>query len=129
MGEILPEAAKRLLDANSYWVLSTINPDGSPQSSVIWAKGDGEEIAFSTILGRRKTKNMQRDPRVSLIAYDPADPERYVEVRGSVSMTQDGGRELIEELSLRYDGVPFREGKPDNVRVVCRVRATKVIVR
>jgi PPOX class probable F420-dependent enzyme len=79
-----------------------------------------------SILGRRKTLNMQRDPRVSLCFFDPADPYRYVEVRGTVTMVTDGGPELIEELSQRYTGTSFTDG-PDNVRVVCRVTPTKVV--
>lgn len=126
MGLPLPELATRLLDANVFAVITTINPDGGPQSSVIWVKRDGDEILFSTILGRRKTLNMQRDPRVSVCFYDPADPYRYIEVRGTVSMVTDGGPELIEELSQRYDGRPFVDGV-GNVRVVCRVEATKVV--
>jgi len=128
MGEPLPQFVRDLLDANTFVVLTTLNPDGGPQSSVIWAKRDGDEIVFSTILGRRKTRNLQREPRVSLCAYDPADPYVYFEVRGTVTMTADGGPELIQELSRRYDGVPFQESSPSNVRVVCRVSATKVIV-
>ncbi|GAA1822411.1 PPOX class F420-dependent oxidoreductase [Luedemannella flava] len=127
MGVALPELATRLIDENVFVTLTTINPDGGPQSSVIWAKRDGDEIIFSTILGRRKTLNMQRDPRVSLCFFDPADGYRYVEVRGTVSMATDGGPELIEELSQRYDGKSFTESSPTNVRVVCRVEATKVI--
>ena len=125
----LPQLLKTLLDANTFVVLATTNPDGSPQTSVIWAKRDGDVIVFSTIRGRRKTRNMERDPRVSLCTYDPADPYRYVEVRGTVSMSEEGGPELIDELSRRYDGTPFTEGNPANVRVVCRVEPTKIIER
>lgn len=128
MGVAMPEFVKRLLDTNTFVVLTTINLDGSPQSSVIWVKREGDDIVFSTIRGRRKTRNMERDPRVSLCGYDPADPYDYFEVRGVVSLTEEGGPELIEELSQRYDGVAFRESRPDNVRVVCRVAATKVIL-
>jgi PPOX class probable F420-dependent enzyme len=124
----LPDLAQQLLDGRTYAVLTTLNPDGSPQSSVIWVKRDGDQAVFSTILGRRKTRNMQRDPRVSLCAYDPADPYRYVEIRGTVSMTEEGGRELIDELSQRYDSTSFRESRPDAVRVVCCIEASKVIV-
>lgn len=127
MGLPLPEYAAQLLDANVFVTLSTINPDGGPQSSIIWAKRDGDVIVFSTILGRRKTRNMQRDPRVSLCFFDPANAYTYFEVRGTVTMDTDGGPELIEELSQRYDGRTFTEGNPANVRVVCRVDATKII--
>ena len=126
---MLTDLARELLDRNTFVVLSTLNPDGSPQSSVIWAKRDGDTLVFSTILGRRKTRNMQRDPHVSACFYDPADPYRYVEIRGTVSMTTEGGPELIQELSRRYDGEPFTESSPDNVRVVCRLTPRRVVGR
>jgi PPOX class probable F420-dependent enzyme len=121
MGLPLSDLARRLLDADTFGVLATANRDGSPQSSVIWAKRDGDEVVFSTILGRLKTRNMERSPQVSLCLYDPDNPYRYVELRGPVSITQDGGPELIQELSQRYEGRPFVESDPANVRVVCRL--------
>ena len=127
MSAALTELARQLLDGNVFVVLGTVSPDGSPQSSVIWAKRDGDDVLFSTIRGRRKTRNMERDPRVTLCAYDPVDPYRYVEIRGSATLTEDGGPELIQELSLRYDGVRFTELDPANVRVVCRVTPARVI--
>jgi PPOX class probable F420-dependent enzyme len=125
----LPALLVELLDKRTFAVVSTVNPDSGPQSSVIWATYEGDRILFSTIKGRRKTRNMERDPRVSLCLYDPDDPYRYVEVRGTVTMTTDGGVELIQRLSQMYDGKPFREGHPDNVRVVCRVTPTRAFVR
>jgi PPOX class probable F420-dependent enzyme len=125
----LPDSAKRLADAKTFAVLSTTNADGSPQSSVVWVKRDGDEILFSSILGRRKTRNMERDPRVSILMFDPADGYSYVEIRGTVSMTGEGGVELIDELSHKYDGTPFVEGHPDNVRIVFRVSPTHVVDR
>jgi PPOX class probable F420-dependent enzyme len=124
----LPDLAKRLIDSKTFATIATINPDGSPQNSVIWIKREGDTVVFSTILGRRKTRNMERDPRVSILLFDPQDPYVYVEIRGMVSMVKDGGPELIEELSQRYDGKPFREKNPANVRVVCRVTTTKIVI-
>ena len=122
----LTDTARRLIDAPTYAILSTINPNGAPQSSVIWIKRDGDEVVFSTIRGRRKTKNMERDPRVSICVYDPAAPLIYVEIRGTVSLDEAGGPELIQELSRAYDGVDFQD-KPGVTRVVCRVTPTRVI--
>ncbi len=124
----LPELAKRLIDSRTFATIGTVNPDGSPQNSVIWIKREDDTVVFSTILGRRKTRNMERDPRVSILLFDPQNPYVYVEIRGMVSMTKDGGPELIEELSQRYDGQPFTEKNPANVRVVCRVNATKIFI-
>lgn len=123
----LPGLAQRLLDAPTFAVLSTANPDGQPQASVIWVKRDGDEILFSSIRGRRKTRNLERDPRVSIVLVNPANGYEYVEVRGTVSMTEEGGRELIDELSHKYDGQPFRVETPDVVRVVFRISPTHVV--
>ena len=126
---MLPDLLATLLDHNTFFVLTTNGRDGAPQSSVIWAKREDDEIVFSTIRGRVKTRNMERDPRISLCAFDPADPYRYVQVQGTVSMTEEGGPELIQELSRSYDGADFVEGNPANVRLVCRIRPTKIFVR
>jgi PPOX class probable F420-dependent enzyme len=126
MSVSLPESVRRLVDANTFAVVSTINADSSPQSTVVWVKRDGDDVLFSTIRGRRKTRNMERDPRVSICAYDPADPYFYFTVEGTVTLTEQGGDELIDELSHKYDGKPFTP-TPGGVRVVCRLTPTKVI--
>jgi PPOX class probable F420-dependent enzyme len=126
MGEALTDDVRRLFQAPVFVVMTTINPDGQPQSSVVWAKVDGDQVVISTIRGRRKCRNMERDPRVTLIAYDPADPYIYVELRGTVTLDEEGGDALIDELSHAYDGKPFNH-RPGEVRVVVRFTATKVI--
>jgi PPOX class probable F420-dependent enzyme len=123
----LPEPVRALIDGTTFAVVSTINPDSSPQSTVIWVKRDGDDVLFSTIRGRKKTRNMERDPRISVCAYDPADPNYYFTVEGVVTLDEAGGVELINELSLKYDGVPFPAEGPERVRVVCRLTPAKVI--
>ena len=125
----LPPLARKLLDGELFATLATVNADGSPQSSVIWVKRDGDEIVFSTIRGRRKTRNMERDPRVSVVGFDPANPYQYFEVRGTVTLDEQGGRELIDELSVRYTGKPYGLDGPDAVRVVCRLTPEHVVSR
>src|SRR6202161_993895 len=103
MGIVVSDAVLRLLDGRNYAVLATANPDGSPQTSVIWVGRDGRDLLFSTVQGRVKHRNMLRDPRVSVTVIDSADPENYVELRGQVSMTLDEGRRVGTELSWEYD--------------------------
>jgi PPOX class probable F420-dependent enzyme len=126
----LPDQAKQLLDNANYVVVATSNTDGSPQTSVLWATYDGDDLVLSTIRGRKKETNWLRDPRASVLILDKDNPERYVEVRGSVTMTEDGGPELIDRLSMVYYGQHYTgdEGT-DNVRVVVRVTPSKVHVR
>ena len=124
----LPPMTRRLVDASTYAVLTTLNADGGPQASVVWIRRDGDEMLMSTIRGRRKAANMARDPRVSLCAYDPADPFQYVEVRGTVAMVEEGGDELIDELSRKYTGKPWKH-RPAEVRLVVRLTPSKVVER
>lgn len=124
----LPEQAKKLLDAANFVVVATSNTDGSPQASVLWATYEGDELLLSTVQGRKKETNWLRDPRVSVLILDRADPYSYVEVRGAVSMSTEGGPELIQRLSQTYTGRSYAgdEGT-DHIRVVVRVRPSHVV--
>jgi PPOX class probable F420-dependent enzyme len=125
MGIRLSESAAQLADGRNYAVLATVNADGSPQSSVMWAGRDGDDLLFSTVEGRVKHRNMVRDPRVSMTVIDSADPENYVEVRGVVSMTPDVGRSFDTQLSWKYDGRDPGEDRPGAVRVIVRIEVLK----
>ena len=122
----LSEATLALVDVKNYAILATINPDGSPQTSVLWVGRDGNDLLFSTVAGRVKHRNMERDPRVSVTVLDSADPENYVELRGRVSMTPDVDRALDTRLSWKYDGRDPGEDRPGAVRVVVRMVVEKV---
>ena len=125
MGIALSPATLRLLDGRNYAVLATVNPDGSPQTSVMWVGRDGDDLLFSTVEGRRKHRNMVRDPRVSVTVIDFADPENYVELRGVASMTPDTGRRVDTGLPWKYDGKDPGEDRPGAVRVVVRVEVLR----
>ena len=121
----LSDATLALLDGRNYAVLATVNPDGSPQTSVMWIGRDGHDLLFSTVEGRVKHRNMRRDPRVSVTVIDSSDPENYAELRGRVSMTPDVGRALDTRLSWKYDGQDPGEDRPGAVRVVVRMVVEK----
>src|SRR5215469_5541269 len=114
----LSPATLTLLDERNYAVLATVNPDGSPQTSVMWIERDGSDLQMSTIEGRVKHRNMVHDPRVSVIVIDSADPENYVELRGWVTMTPDIGLQVDNRLSWKYDGRDKPADRPGAVRVV-----------
>jgi PPOX class probable F420-dependent enzyme len=125
MGIPLSEATIRLVDGKNYAVLATVNPDGSPQTSVLWVGRDGTDLLFSTVAGRVKHRNMLRDPRVSVTVIDSADPENYVELRGRVSMAPDVDRQLDTQLSWKYDGKDPGQDRPGAVRVAVRMVVEK----
>ena len=126
----LPDEARKLLDAANYVVVATSNTDGSPQTTVLWATYDGDDLLLSTIQGRKKETNWLRDPRASVLILDRDDPFHYVEIRGRVTMSTEAGPALIERLSRIYTGEAYSgdEGT-DNVRVVVRIAPVHVVVR
>jgi len=129
MGIRLSDSTRALVDDRNYAVLATVNPDGSPQTSVMWIGRDGDDVLFSTVEGRVKHRNMLRDPRVSVTVIDSADPENYVELRGLASMTPDVGRRFDTQLSWKYDGKDPGADRPGAVRVIVRVEVHKTTGR
>jgi len=128
----LPEFARTMVDAGHVVVLATVNPDGSPQTSPVWVDRDGADVLVSTAAGRRKVTNVERDPRVSLTVWDPADDERYVEIRGTAVVEADPGRAFAIALGEKYDGPgggdAFRDLPPDVTRVILRVTPSRVVL-
>jgi PPOX class probable F420-dependent enzyme len=123
---MLNDAVRALLDARNYAVLCTTNPDGSPQSSVLWVARDGDDLLFSTLRDRRKELNLRRDPRASVSIFDLADPEAYAEIRGTVAITVDEGLVVGHQLAQKYTGRDHEPAPEGHVRVVLRLTPTKV---
>ena len=130
MAAQLSDSLKQVLDTPVFVSIATIQPDGSPQVSPVWVKRDGDELLISTTRDRRKTLNLERDPRVTVMVQPADAPYTYAEIRGTVSMTTEGGRELIDELAQKYVGKNYAEFNPrweeDAERVVVRVSPRKV---
>ncbi|MFF3842438.1 PPOX class F420-dependent oxidoreductase [Streptomyces sp. NPDC001930] len=128
---VMNDAVRGLLDAPHMAVLATLNPDGAPQSSVVWVSRDGGELLISTTQGRRKALNMLRDPRVGLTVFDPADPDLYVEIRGTATLAEDTGRAVAVRIAEEYlgpgGGKEYAEAPAEEVRVVVRITPTKVL--
>ena len=122
----LPQLARDLLDGKNFASIATVQPDGSPQSTVVWVRRDGDDLLFSTIRGRRKTANLEANPRVSALVIDAADPYRYAEIRGDAEITDDPTAALIDELSYKYTGEPFGT-PPGQQRVIVRIRPVHVV--
>ena len=131
----IPEAYRDLLEGRTYAVLSTVMPDGQPQSTVVWCDVDGDCLLINTMRGFRKEKNMRANPRVTLLAYEQRNPLRSLEVRGTVvEMTEAGALEHLDRLSVKYIGrAPYfgacvpAELKEREVPVLCRIAPTRVV--
>jgi PPOX class probable F420-dependent enzyme len=124
----LPEGFLELLRKPSPCFITTLMPDGSPQTTETWVDTDGENVVINTVQTHLKVKNIERDPRVSVAVCDKSDPSRYYAIRGRVEkITPEGGAEHIEALSQRYMGAPYAwYGGRNQVRVILTIRADKV---
>ena len=74
MTELLPRACASCSTGPTTPTVTSLNPDGGPQSTVVWVRTDGDDVLFSTVKGRRKPRNFERDPRASLLVIDPDEP-------------------------------------------------------
>ncbi|RLU86904.1 PPOX class F420-dependent enzyme [Streptomyces griseocarneus] len=132
MSAVLSDDLKKLLDDTPVFAtVATVQPDGSPQLSVTWVARDGDDLLISTTVGRRKEKNLRRDPRVTVMINPHNAPYTYAEVRGSATLSTEGGAELIDELARKYTGKDYADFNPaaaqDAPRVVVRVTPRKVV--
>lgn len=133
MTAALSDELKNLLDTPVFVNVATIQPDGSPQVSPVWVARDGDDVLISTTVGRRKEKNLRRDPRVTVLLQPFDAPYSYAEIRGEASLSTEGGQELIDQLSRKYTGKAYADFNPDSVndaeRVVVRITPRKVVGR
>ena len=107
----------------------TVMKDGSPQISPVWVDTDGEHVIINTEDGRVKTRNMRRDPRVAVGVYDASNPyTRVLNVRGKVvGITEENGREHIDDLSEKYNGVrPYPNHNPDRPRLIVKIKPDSI---
>lgn len=138
MSAAIPASHLDLLTGRVYAVISTLQPDGQPQSSMVWIGYDGQHLLVSTTADRRKTRNAQERPRVSLFAIDPDDDGRWISVRGAVvEITQEGAEALADQFTQRYSqgkrqrfygDVYPEEHRHQETRVVIKIAPVKVSV-
>jgi len=124
MAVLTNDQARLLLEPN-FATVGTVNPDGSPQLTIVWIDWDGEHVLFNTAAGRVKARNLERDLRVSVLVADRADGYRWVGVRGAAELTSEGADEHIDKLARKYTGEGWRP-KPDERRLLVRVRPERI---
>ena len=130
----IPESHRDLLEGPILVTLTTLGPDGAPENSVVWCSLDGDTVLVNTTEGRRKSANVRRDPRVALLALDPENWGRWIDVRGEVvEIISDTGAAHIAELAGIYTGKPYyygnvapakMEGKEE--RIIFRIQPRKI---
>jgi PPOX class probable F420-dependent enzyme len=99
----ITESHQDLLDGGYCVALTTVMPNGQPQITPVWCNREGDYVLINTMRGFRKEKNLRCTPKVTLLAYDPKQPLRYIEIRGTVvDMTEEGALEHLDHLTQLY---------------------------
>jgi PPOX class probable F420-dependent enzyme len=124
---LLSPAQAELFREKHFALVTTLMPDGSPQTTPVWVDTDGEHIFFNTARGRIKTDNLERDPRVSVAVVDPDKPyERWVAVRGRTELVEEGAVDQIHRLAQKYIGRDYPWLQSDETRVTVKVHPEKI---
>lgn len=127
MDELTPEDLE-LLRGKNYAHFVTLNPDGSPHAAPLWIDADDDgNVLVNTAVGRRKDRNVRRDPRVVVSLHQQSDPYRWLSVQGTVTAFVGEPEALahIGALARRYDDRDWAavEGQQ---RVMYRIRPDHV---
>ncbi|HEU5224859.1 MAG TPA: PPOX class F420-dependent oxidoreductase [Actinomycetota bacterium] len=104
----VPDEARRILESDSLAHVTTIDPDGRPQTTLAWVGLEGEEIVFATLPDQRKLRNLRRDPRITIsIQTERVTPyglHEYLVIYGTARVTDGGGPEVLQRLAHTYLG-------------------------
>lgn len=113
--------------APNFAALTTLMPDGQPQTQLMWVHASEDRLLINTEVGRQKFRNVQGDPRVTVTVFDRENPYRYVEARGRVADTVGGdeARSQIDELAHKYTGGPYAN-PIGTERVILQIAVDKI---
>ncbi|HSJ36496.1 MAG TPA: PPOX class F420-dependent oxidoreductase [Acidimicrobiia bacterium] len=127
---MIDDKAKRLLQGPNYGVITTLMPDGRPQTHPVWVDTDGEHVLVNTERHRQKARNVERDPRATVTVWDREDMWSWAEIRGDVVAVEGGprAREHIDELSRKYLGHDY-QNPIQTERVIIKIAPDRQLVR
>lgn len=135
MSAQIPDSHKDLLEGPVVVSFVTMMPDGQPQATPVWCLYDGSHILINTAKGRQKDKNVQDNPKVTVLAINPENPYSYLEVRGVVEeITTEGAEDTIDQLAKLYTGQDKYYGgaAPESSReerITYKIKPQRVIAR
>ena len=126
---VIPDGYLDLLEKKiTFANLATVLKDGSPQVTPIWFDYTGGKIRINTARGRVKSRTLKPNTHIAMAIMDPANPYRYVQIRGRVlTATENGADAHIDSLAKKYlgkDKYPFRQ--PSEQRVMYEIEPLAV---
>jgi len=130
---LLNEAARAALTAGHLAHMVTVDPDGTPQVTVVWTGIEGDDIVTAHMGAWKKVRNVQGDPRVALSVETGGRNEmgldHYLVVHGTAVVQEGGAPELLQRLAEVYlgPGVKFPPMENPPGGFVLRTTPTRVL--
>lgn len=120
---MLAPKVRDLATGKNFAVFTTLRADGHPAAQVMWVDADDDCLLINTEKHRRKFRNVQHDPRVTVTIMNSENLYEYVEVRGNVVEIVEGAaaRDHIDKLSLKYFGRLYDPSIIKSERVILRI--------
>ena len=105
----LDPTLRQLASGKNFAAMTTLMPDGQPQTQIMWVHADEDYLIINTETGRQKFRNIEADPRVTIAVFDAENPYAYAEGRGRVVATETGAPAVdsINALSQKYMGQDY----------------------
>ena len=107
----IPDQYHDILESTTFGHLATVDELGRPQVNPVWFLWDGEHILLSIRPVTKKYTNLRNDPHLAISFLDPANPYRYVEIRGEVvDWELYTTLDFVNLLSRKYTGADYTRG-------------------
>lgn len=128
---MVDEKIKELAQGPNFATISTVLPSGRVQTNVMWVDSDDDHILMNTEVHRQKFKNLERDPRTTVVIWDRENAYRFSEVRGRVvdRVTGPEARSHIDKLSRKYTGRDYNDAMIQTERVILKIAPERQISR
>ena len=126
---IIPEGYRDLLERPVVVSLATVMPDGRPQVTPVWVDLLDGKIRINTVVGRQKERNLSERKQATVLAVDPENPLRFMEIRGEAARSdEDDGIAVIDKLSKDYLNVePYPWRNPADTRITFLITPKHVV--
>jgi len=101
-----------VLQDKAYGHVVTFDANGRPEVTMVWVDAEGDEVLFNTAEGRKKPQNLRRDSHLIISVQDRNNPQAYMAVHGTATLTEAGADAHIDKLAKRFLGVdkyPYRQ--------------------
>ena len=99
----IPLEVRALIESGRPAHLVTLNPDGSPQVTLVWIGLDGDDIVAGHLPKNRKVTNILRDPRVAISletdTKSSMELTEYAVLYGQARIQEGGAPELLQRLA------------------------------